>query len=231
MPIGAKIYTKINRPDPALVARFADKPVANINDVIGRNNCLGSKLHRYNKTELIGTAFTIKAPIGEGMLMHYALDVAQAGDVIIFDAGGCEERAMCGEGMMLYARQKGIKGFIVNGAIRDSEAAAQFDDFGIWALGANPNAQRQANAGYINVPISIGGVIIYPGDIVRGDADGIVVVRPDEAAAVIDKLDAFAEKDREKMRRSADGTVDRTWVAKFFEDKPFEVFDTTWDGN
>ena len=91
------------------------------------------------------------------------------------------------------------------------------------------NAYKAANSGGINVPISVGGVVVFPGDIIRGDEDGIVVIRPKDAGEIVDKVEAFAEKDREKMRRTLDGTLDRSWVQEFFKDKNFEYLDKAWD--
>jgi regulator of RNase E activity RraA len=229
MGIGSKIYTKIKRPDPQLVILFADKPVANINDVIGKDSCVNSAIKPFNKSTLLGTAFTVKAPIGESMLFHLSLDMAEPGDVIIVDAGGCTERGLCGEGMMLYARKRGLKGFVIDGAIRDSEAAASFEDFPIYARAAQCNCQKAANSGYINVPVSIGGIVVFPGDIIRGDRDGIVVIRPKDAIEIIDQLAEFAKKDKEKIRKIIDGTIDRSWVKDFFLDKDFEIIHKNWD--
>ena len=129
MSIGSKIYTKIKRANPILVQRFNNIPVANIDDVIGGFSCVNSAIKPFNNSKLLGTAFTVKAPIGEGMLFHLSLDMAEPGDIIVVDAGGCTERGLCGEGMMLYARKRGINGFVVDGANRDSEAAESFNEF------------------------------------------------------------------------------------------------------
>lgn len=229
MSAGYRIYTKIVRPDPKLVERFKDKPVANIDDVLGGTACVNSAIHAFNDSSLIGTAFTVKAPVGEGMLFHLALDMAKEGDVIVVDANGCTERGLCGEGMMLLARKRGIKGFVVDGAIRDSGAARNYTDFPVYGRSVQSNAYKAANSGGINIPVSIGGVVVFPGDIIRGDEDGIVVIRPKDAAEIADKVDAFALKDLEKMRRTLDGTLDRSWVAEFFKDKNFEFIDKAWD--
>ena len=230
MPVGRRIYQKVDRPDPSLVERFAIIPVTNISDVLGGMACVDSGIRPLNNVNLAGTAITVKAPFGEGtFLFHMALDIAQPGDVIVVDAGGCTERSVGGEGMMLYARNKGIRGFVVDGALRDSGATSELSDFAVYTKAIQGNAQKAANTGEINVPVSIGGVVVFPGDIIRGDEDGIVVIHSYDAANVIDEVETFAEKDREKNQQSGDGTLDHSWVRKVFEEKGFEFLDKAWD--
>lgn len=229
MSVGYRIYKKVNRAPQEMVDRFAAVPVANIDDVMGGTSCVSSEIRPFNDSPMCGTAFTVKAPVGEGILIHLALDMAQPGDVIIVDANGCKERGLCGEGMYLLARKKGFKGFVIDGAIRDSGAARTYTDFPVYGRSVQCNAYKAANSGGINVPISVGGVVVFPGDIIRGDEDGIVVIRPKDAGEIVDKVEAFAEKDREKMRRTLDGTLDRSWVQEFFKDKNFEYLDKAWD--
>lgn len=114
---------------------FRDLPVCNIDDSMNKIAGAHSAIKPLNSVKLLGTAITVKAPIGDNLMFHQAISMAQAGDVIAVDGGGCTERAICGENMMQIARQKGVRGFLVDGSIRDSAALAAFDDFTIFARG------------------------------------------------------------------------------------------------
>ena len=130
---------------------------------------------------------------------------------------------------MRYARQRGIKGFVIDACLRDSAEASDFEDFGVYARGVQCNGQKAANAGFINGPVSVGGIVVFPGDIIRGDADGVVVIPKSIAADVIDKCEAFAKKDLLKNKACADGTVDRSWVSAYFKD--YDFVEDTWENS
>ena len=89
--IGNRVFTKVNRPDPALIEAFRGLPSSNINDEMNRLFCMHDymKLLNRNKArQLLGTAITVKAPIGDNLFFHQALDMAQPGDIIVGDPDG-----------------------------------------------------------------------------------------------------------------------------------------------
>ena len=120
MDIGNRIFTKFDRPDRALVEKFAGWPSSNINDMMNRLFCMREDICRIGKHEkqLLGTAFTVKVPDGDNVFIHKALDLAEDGDVLVIDGNGCTSRSLMGEIMFTYAQNKGIRGIIVDGAIR-----------------------------------------------------------------------------------------------------------------
>lgn len=190
MSIGFKINYDIKRPDPSLIAKFRGLPVANIADEMSRMNCMDAEIRPFNKTFLAGTAFTVKAPDADNLMFHKALDLAKPGDVIVVTSIGSPNRSLCGEIMMRYARSKGVVGFVIDGFIRDVEGAAAFDDFAVYARGVTPLGPYKEGPGEINVPIAVGHQVVFPGDIIVGDADGLLVIRPDEAETAL----ALAQK-------------------------------------
>ncbi len=107
--IGCRIYTKINRPAKELVEGFKGLPVANIDDCMGRIACCNSSLIPMNKAPLLGTAFTIRAPEGDNLMFHKALELAQPGDVLVIAAGGSMHRSLCGEIISRTAMAAGLK--------------------------------------------------------------------------------------------------------------------------
>lgn len=193
--VGFRIFDVI-RPDRALVERFRGIPSSNINDMMNRLYNTDGTIHSLNQKELLGTAITVRAPLGDNMMFHRALDIAQPGDVLVVDGGGCNERSLAGEIMMTYAAQKGLAGVVVNGALRDLDGIQKLD-MPVYATGVTPQGPYKNGPGEINVPVCCGGVVVMPGDILVGDLDGIVVIRKEDAPLVIDEAaDKFSKEAR-----------------------------------
>ena len=85
-PVGFRVFTKVKRADPALVEAFRDLPVCNIDDSMNKIAGAHSAIKPLNSVKLLGTAITVKAPIGDNLMFHQAISMAQAGDVIAADA-------------------------------------------------------------------------------------------------------------------------------------------------
>ena len=211
--IGCRIHTKMTRPPKELVERFRGMPVANIDDCMSRTAALNYRIHPINQSPLLGTAFTVKAAEGDNLMFHKAMDMAQPGDVFMIDAGGDLNRSIFGEIMVRYCRKKGIAGIVVDGSIRDSDAISEMTDFPVYACGVTPNGPYKNGPGEIGGVVTVGGIIVHPGDIVVGDQDGVIVIPPAEAEALAEKVHAFNENEARTMRRIAEeGTMPRPWV-------------------
>lgn len=183
--VGFRICSKINRPDAELVQKFKGIPSSNINDEMNRLYCMSSSISPLNEVEsMVGTAFTVKAPIGDNLMFHKALDMAEPGDVIIVDGAGATDRSLAGEIMMTFAAKKGIAGIVVDGALRDLDGIKRCP-MPIYAKGVTPQGPFKNGPGEIGVPVCCGGIVVFPGDIIVGDGDGIVVIRPEDAEAVL----------------------------------------------
>jgi regulator of RNase E activity RraA len=124
--VGLKINPRVNT-DKSLIAQFKDLPVANIGDYMNRLAAVDQSIKPFNKSRLLGSAFTIRLPEGDNLLLHKALDLAEQGDVFVIDAAGATQRAILGELMLSYCRKKGISGILLDGCIRDVEAIAEMD--------------------------------------------------------------------------------------------------------
>ena len=213
--VGFRQYNKINRADRSLVDLFRGLPTANIDDNMNRMFSLRG-LKPYNKAPLLGTAFTVRVPAGNNLMFNRAIDLAEPGDVIVVDGGGYMERALCGEIMMSYAKKRGIAGFVINGCIRDVEAAAQMD-FPVYALGQNPNGPLKNGPGEINTPVVCGGMAILPGDILVGDTDGLVVIRPEDAKEVAQKASKQNADEKKILEAIQEERCDRSCFAAALE--------------
>lgn len=226
--VGFRIYKKINRPDKELVERFRGLPVANIADEMNRMNCMDARLRPVNGSPLLGTAFTVKSRIGDNLMFHKALDLAQPGDVIVVDGRGDLANSLTGEIMMRQAMKRGIAGVIVDGAVRDVEALSRMD-LPIYSAGITPQGPYKDGPGEINVPVSCGGVTVNPGDILVGDADGVVVISPRDAAALAEKAAIKSQKEQATFKSIEDGTLDRSaYSDEAFIKRGCEIIDDFW---
>ena len=216
--IGYEIHTDVPVTDKALVELFRDIPVANIDDCMNRTAAARGDIRPVNKTPLLGTAFTVKVPQGDNLMFHKAMDMAKPGDVIVIDAGGDASRAIFGALMINYCRIRGIAGVIVDGAIRDVQELSEMTDISVYAKGVTPDGPYKNGPGEIGTPISFGGKIVYPGDIVVGDADGIVFIRPNQAKELAEKAQAIMAKEADILDKILnEGTYIRPWVDQALE--------------
>ena len=209
---GFRIFHKIERPKQNLVESFRNIPTPNIADVMNRFFCVDAEIKPFNNNKLLGTAFTVKSRTADNLMFHKALDLAEPGDVIIVDVQGDKINAVTGEIMMRYAMKKGISGFIIDGAIRDTGAVKNLSNFSVYARGVTPRGPYKDGPGEINVPINCGGVTVYPGDIIVGDEDGVVIINPNKAEIILEKAKDKMEQEIEKFKKIEEGTMDRTWI-------------------
>ncbi len=195
MAIGCRIRRDFERPDPKLVEAFRGLPVANIDDCMGRLASVDAGLKNVNHSPLLGVAFTVRCPAGDNLMFHKALDLAKPGDILVIAAGGSMSRSLCGDIMSTYAKSRGIAGFVVDGCIRDLEELSAYTDFPVFARGATPNGPYKNGPGEINFPVSVGGQVICPGDILVGDRDSLLVIKPQEAEALAAEAWAVHKKE------------------------------------
>ena len=226
-----RVYTKVDRPDPALVELFRDIPVCPINDVMHRMAACDSALRPANKNKIVGTALTLRLSLASGSMFNEAIALAQPGDVIVVTRGcGSTAVASSGDKRVSFAKAQGVKGFIIDGAIRDTAILEDIEDFNVYARGISPNGAMNngIGPGEINVPVACGGIVIFPGDIIVADEDGIVAIRPQDAAEIAALAKALDEKEAAEAAKLMAGKASRENRAELEKDGC--VFhDTTWN--
>ena len=225
MAVGCKIIRNFQRPDPTLVERFRGMPVANIDDCMNRIAAVDAAIKPIGyKGQLLGTAFTVKVAQGDNLMFHAAMDLTKPGDVVVIDAGGFTERAIFGELMAAYCKSRGVRGIICDGAIRDYDGLAEMKDFQVYARSATPNGPYKNGPGEINTPVVIGGRLVYPGDIIVGDQDGVLIISPAIAEQNAHATEEVEKKEAVIMEHIVkDGTYVRPWVAEKLKEIGCEV--------
>ena len=196
-----------------LVERFRKLPVANVSDVMSRMTAGGSRLRpMHDGTALAGVAITVKTRPGDNLMIHHAMDMAGAGDVIVVDAGGDLTNSLMGEMMAAYAVTRGIAGFVLDGAIRDA-AAIRAASLPIFAAGVTHRGPYKDGPGEINCPIAIDGMVVNPGDIMIGDGDGVLCVPMDDGERICAEAEKKFEQEQAQIVTIRAGRLNRDWVA------------------
>ena len=212
--IGFRILPAPKRAPAALVKQFKNVVVAHLSDCMNRLPGADGLNPMHRGGQMLGIALTVRVSPGDNLMVHKAIDIAQPGDVIVVDAGGDLSQAIIGEIMSTMAAKRGVAGMVIDGAIRDSGALAE-SKFPVYARGVTHRGPYKNGFGEINVPVSIGGMVVNPGDIMVGDEDGVVAVGVDIAAIVLKAAKAKAKDEDATLDAIRKGKkVDRSWVDK-----------------
>lgn len=210
--IGFKVARRQRKVDAAWVDKFRDLPVANVSDVMSRIVAGGAPLRPYyTGPRMVGPAITVRTRPGDNLMVHKALDIAEPGDVVVVDAGGDLTNAIIGELMVAHARKRGLGGIVIFGAIRDS-AELSAGDFPVFAAGVTHRGPYKDGPGEVNTAIGINGLVIEPGDLVLGDADGMLSVGYDLVSEVHAAASKKHDAETKQMDAIARGENDRSWV-------------------
>ena len=210
--IGLQIRKRERQVDARVVAQFHDIPVANISDMMWRMTAGGPTLRPMHASgRLGGPALTVKTRPGDNLMIHKAISMAQPGDVIVVDAGGDLTNSLIGELMVSHSIKRGIAGFIINGAVRDIDYIAA-GRFPVYAAGVTHRGPYKDGPGEINVPIAIDGMVIRPGDLIVGDADGFLCIPFDDVDAVYRAATEKVALEGKTMAAIAEGRLDTAWI-------------------
>jgi RraA family protein len=199
---------------------FASFPTPDISDQLNRLyavnpgiRCLTSDTHR-----VCGPACTVKVFPGDNLMVHKALDVIEPGDVIIVDAGASSMNAVLGDLISTKARHRGAAGFVIDGLVRDLQTIQELGDFPVFARGTTPIGPLHRGPGEINFPICCGGVVVNPGDLVVGDAMGVVNVPQAIAEELLVRLREHEAANASYFESVKNGNFSNAWVDNILVD-------------
>jgi 4-hydroxy-4-methyl-2-oxoglutarate aldolase len=208
------IRRDFERVSPEIVARAAAFAASILADVAGRRGTMDGRIAPVSPSmRFAGPAFTVEVRAGDNLMIHAAMTLAKPGDVIVVDGRADRGCALMGSIMVNACRKLGLAGVVLDAAVRDTEELRELG-FPVFAVGANPNGPTKFVPGRINWPISCGGVAVSPGDLVVGDADGVVVIERDKAPTL---LEAAAKKVAEERARIADIVAGRNLRPKWLD--------------
>ncbi|AFR06268.1 NAD(P)-binding domain-containing protein [Nocardiopsis alba] len=165
-----------DHPDERLIDAYATIPTAAIGDARDRLGFLSSRIRPvWAGARLSGRALTVRTRPGDNRALHEALTVARPGDVLVVDGGGDDSRALLGELIAERAINKGVRGMVIDGAVRDADELRELG-FPVWSAAISPAGPYKDGPGHIGRTIAVGGAVCSPGDIVVADGDGVFVV-------------------------------------------------------
>ena len=193
------------RPDRSLVSALREFATTQIADCGGPVAVVAPPLrHLAGGAQLCGPAVTVWTKPGDILYVLKAVDLIRAGDVLVVDGGGRLDAAVIGDITGQALAGLGCDGLVVDGAVRDLDGldAAGLPTF---ATGAHPATGSNQGPGAINVVVQCGGVTVRPGDVVRGDASGLVVVPKEHLASVLAMTKTVADREEGWRQAIADG--------------------------
>lgn len=185
--------------------QLRDLGAATIYEAQGAKGALDHGLKPIDPTvRLAGPALTVDCRPADNLMLHYAVQKARPGDVLVVDAKGFMEAGPWGDVLTLQAMQLGIAGLLIHGCVRDANLIIELG-FPVFCRGLSIKGTGKNQPGRVNVPIVIGDVPIHPGDIIVGDRDGVVVVAQDDVADAIAASLVREEKEAAQRRAIAEG--------------------------
>jgi regulator of RNase E activity RraA len=196
--LGFRVLPNAPRLQADVLARFHGLASPNIADAMGRFRFMDPGIQSRSGFSLCGQAVTVYARPGDNLMVHKALQVAEPGDVIVVNTCGSTETAVFGELMCQTAAAKGLGGIVVDGAIRDVDGITKLR-FPAFSRTVSPGSCDKDGPGELNVPISCGGTVVAPGDVVVGDADGVVVVPSEKVEEVLALVAQLIEREAARI--------------------------------
>lgn len=234
-PVKSVIYNRIPRSDPGLIARAAKFGIADLHEglgpVAGRMCLMSAAMSPIAPGQRVcGPAVTAWNYPGDNLAIHAALHTASAGDVLVLTNGGSTQGALWGDVACGFAKKKGLAGTVVHGATRDTDAIRELG-YPVWATAVSVEHPEKRGPAAVNVPIVADGVLVEPGDIICGDADGVLVIPRALLAHAVENAEARAAKEVTFRQRIADGEVlfDILGMRQVVDDLGIEQKDCTWE--
>ncbi|WP_205666405.1 RraA family protein [Anaerosphaera multitolerans] len=161
----------------------------------------------YKNAKIAGPAYTVRAIGDDSTIVYYAMERAPKGSVIVIDRGGDQTFSCCGEIVALLAKEMGMEGIVVDGPATDSMAIEEMQ-FPVFATGLSPVTTRHIGlTGEFDIQVSCGGAVVNPGDIIFGDSDGVIVIKPELLEELVEKAEAADKNEEEWIKAFKSGRI------------------------
>jgi 4-hydroxy-4-methyl-2-oxoglutarate aldolase len=199
-----KIVRRIPRTDPATVKLLGELGVATIHEAQGRTGAMLPYMRPiYSSARVSGSAVTVSCHPGDNLMIHASIEICQPGDVLVVVTTSESTDGMFGDLLGTSCQAHGVLGLIIDAGVRDTAELTEMK-FPVWAKAISAQGTVKASPGSVNIPVVCAGMLVNPGDVIVGDADGLVVV-PRASAAEVAKAGqqrvAKEEKTREKLAK------------------------------
>ncbi|MFD4260227.1 RraA family protein [Streptomyces sp. NPDC058534] len=203
-----------DRAPAAETRRLGQVPAAHVGDALERMTVMDGGIRLFTeRAALLGNALTVDVRSGDNLAIHRALDEARPGDVLVVNGHGDTTRALIGDLIGEIMVNAGVSGAVVDGAVRDVQALSGMG-LAVYARAITPAGPFKDGPGAVGAPVAVGGTVVAAGDVLVGDADGVVVVPRGRVTEVVDAVDGIGEKEDTLRGRILAARPDRAVVAR-----------------
>lgn len=226
---GFRVFARIKRPPRQLVDELAKLETTWISDAMNRFGGMDVNIRPAGpEMRCCGPAVTVRVPPGDNLMVYKAFEVAQPGDVIVIESRGYTQVAQWGDLTSMIGKGLKLAGAVMDGSLRDLKG---IQEVGLPVFAKPvivPNGSLKDGPGEVNVPVSVGGVPVLPGDIIVADSNGVVVVPRDDAEVVLEKTKKVAAAEAKKITEFGQGKYLPTDLNQTLDDKGCEEIDREW---
>jgi 4-hydroxy-4-methyl-2-oxoglutarate aldolase len=201
------VVRNIERADPETIQALQEAGVATVHEAAGQGPLLDPGIRPVQtRSRVAGSAVTVSCAAGDNMMIHAAVEVVQPGDVLVVAPTSPSNHGMFGELLATSLAARGCRGLVIEAGVRDVAELRQMG-FPVWSLAVHAQGTVKETPGSVNVPITIGGVEVAPGDVVVADDDGVAIVRRKDAGEVAEAARRRIEKEIETRKRLENGEL------------------------
>ncbi|MDE0319554.1 MAG: 4-carboxy-4-hydroxy-2-oxoadipate aldolase/oxaloacetate decarboxylase, partial [Acidimicrobiaceae bacterium] len=197
----------IERADSEVIVGLGDAGTATVHEAIGRRGYLGPDLRPIQQgTKVAGSAVTVLSHPGDNIMIHAAVEICQPGDLLVVTNTAPSTHGMFGDLLASSLMARGVVGLVMDAGVRDTLDLRAMG-FAVWSRHVSCEGTVKNTPGSVNVPISINGVIIEPGDVICADDDGVVAVPRSEADWALEQSNARLENETVSRARLQAGEL------------------------
>lgn len=214
------IVKKVSHCPKELLEAYAGQATATVHEAMGLRGAVDPSIKPIARgMKICGSALTVQCHSGDNLMLVKAISMIRPGNVIVADMGMIVHSGPFGEVLATECQARGAAGLMVNCSVRDSQELIEMA-FPVFSNGLCVFGTAKATLGTINHPISFGGVIVNPGDLILGDDDGVVVIPQSEAWEVLSAAEKRTAKENAVKERlkSGESLFDLYGYQKIFDE-------------